>query len=1681
MSASRTNTFRTCGRVGAIAAIVLILGVSLIRESKLGHASSAPSLTPKARVLENFGKLPLAFEENRGQADNATDFITRSGNFQVMLDSAGATFLMPGPVSGSIPMKHAGPPSMGAPQVKFSKLRMNLAGASSASHGQAQDRFPGVVNYYRGKDPAQWRTNLPTYRRVKYSGVYPGIDLAYHGDRGKFEFDFDVAPGADPNRIALTFDSDSNVELLADGTAQLKTSGGEINLKRPLAYQQIGGARHDVAASYTIRKSSGTEKAEVAIALGSYDRSKPLTIDPLLVFSTFFGGTITEINGTAIDSSGNVYVTGFTFTCTGCVNFPTTIGQAYAGAGDAFVSEVSSDGKTLLYSTLIGGSGFDEGLSIAVDGSGAAYTTGFTGSLDFPRTTGPGAAPGNGDAWVAKFATNGAVTWATYLGGSNFDLPLALAISQGCVSSCTPVVVGETFSSNFPHTSGSFIGLFIDGFATEITADGSGTLYSVFQGGTNGPLGTGSAYVTTLGVAVDSAGAAYLTGTTDATNLPTTIGPAFAGGADAFYEKLNADGTTAILRYLGGGDYDEGYSVALKPACSTPCNPYLLGITWSQDFAPITVGVVQPSLSSVPAGFVTELSVDASSAAFSTFLGSPDIGAFPNLDAITVDSAGNVYVGEATASRIFPLKNPFEAAPPQNGAIYQYAEVGATPTPTPAVITNWAATNGSAWVIKGGAGTANSAYVGSTTGLFTSVDDLNFTRAPAVGLPMGSVFDVQVASIGGQSVLFAGTESGLFVSTDLGNTFSPTGLGNQKVIAIGDLPGTSLLNTIVIVGTLNGAWASSDGGAHFVQIPTIPAKTVVFSGTTHGPDTAPTQIFLGTSRGVFTSSDFFTNFPGTWTATKLTYPVVTAMVTDKQSNPPVDYAGTYFQGLISSHDGFSTFIAANVPVFLPSIFGLHANQATNPATIFAGAESLSQGSVIQNTTGYNTPFTLTNLSFVPGSVGALNGTLAAEFLQFHPVVVELNPTGTAILFSTYLAGTSWDVPTGVAVDPTGSNLYLAGTTYSANFPIAGPTPLNPNYDGFSNGFIAKIAPTAAGPTIAPTPSATATSTATSTLTATATTTATATQTATATGTATATRTATATLTATATATPTTTATATPTGTATVSPTSTATPTASATATQTATATRTATTTSTPSATPTATATPTLTATATPTATATRTATTTATATPTSTGTAMATFTATQTATATSTATTTATSTPTATASPTLACPPGVPSTSINTGQGSVPAGSSDMFWQLLSDTNGGFMAPAPAVVVSPNPAWNSTVFSSSQWVSANTTCSNGSCGAGPYIYQICWTQTGSGSVKLQFLADNDAVVCLNSPTGCPSDSPTPPLPAIGWDDYLDPESNFQNPTLNTPPIINAPSSAGVNTLDINLGNQANSPTGLEVQGLLCGNVTLVTCPATRATPTASSTATLTATPTATPTVVGPLNFSPSSVSFKTQKFGTTSKAKLIELTTPNANNTAVTITRITTGTNQFAVVSNTCGTRIRAGRKCQVGVHFRPAANGEQSDTLTIDDNASNAPQQISLSGVGTQGPSTTPTPTPTPTPVPGSLIVNPPSGNFGNVTVGDSKSITFTLSNSAQEGPPITFTSPFSVPVTSPQVFGFGKGATNCPLQLMPQQSCKLTVQFIPAVPGFVPSTVTISDNAANAPQMIPLSGTGK
>ena len=664
-------------RAVAIATVCLSV-IELLIAHHPGSGRVAAARKPGARVLDNFGHLPLSFEANRGQAERSVDFISRGRNFEVMLDRAGATIL-----TGEAPEKPAPKPGQASrppARLSFSTVRMKFPGASAVSGPQALDRLPGVSNYYRGKDPARWLTKIPTYRRVRYANTYPGIDLDYHGDRGRIEFDFELKPGADPRQIAMDFGGVAGARMNPDGSATLTDGAGGLTLKQPVAWQQIGGARREVRARYQIAKSSkAATSARITIALDNYDHSQPLTIDPLLVFSTYFGGTITEINGTAIDSNGNVYVTGGAYDeCLGCVQFPTTGGPAYDAAWDAFVAGVSADGTTLLFSTLIGGSNFDEGTAIAVRSDGETHVAGLTYSTDFPVTVGPMTAPGNGDAWVGEFNTNGGLSNAAYLGGSSFDQPFSIAIPQGCPLDCPAYIAGQTFSSSFYGQS--LIGS-NDAFVVKVgSGTGLGTpQYVTLLGGAHGSLGAGSANNFALGIAVDSGGSAYLTGGTDAIDFPKTEGPALAGSTDAFVAKLNTDGSVAFARLMGGSDYDQGLGVALKPACTPPCNPYVEGITFSKDFAPISAGTVQTSLTSV-GDFVAELSTDGSSALYSTFFAT-DFGVFGAVNGIAVDSAGNAYLAGSTSSASLGLTNAVEGFPGPNGALFQFAETGPTPRP----------------------------------------------------------------------------------------------------------------------------------------------------------------------------------------------------------------------------------------------------------------------------------------------------------------------------------------------------------------------------------------------------------------------------------------------------------------------------------------------------------------------------------------------------------------------------------------------------------------------------------------------------------------------------------------------------------------------------------------------------------------------------------------------------------------------------------------------------------------------------------------------------------------------------------------------------------------------------------------------------------------------------------------
>src|SRR5436190_9318034 len=355
-------------------------------------SSQAVPIAPERSAAHLF-QLPLTFELNQGQTDDRVDFLARGPNYNIFLTATEAVFALP----------------------RAPAMRMQLIGsvADPAVHGV--DALPGKINYFHGKDVASWQTKVPTYQRVKYSAVYPGVDLVYYGQSQQLEYDFIVAPGADPNTIKLAFAGVEQTTIDAKGDLVLKTAGGPLAFQKPIIYQIDGGRRHTVEGGYAHRSPH-----QIGFRVGAYDRTRPLIIDPVLSYSTYLGGSgIDAGSGIAVDATGAVYVTGSTTS----TDFPTVNAAQPTlndSSGDIFVAKLTPDGTALVYATYLGGSDNEYNADIAVDAAGAAYISALTFSADFPTVNAfQPANSGNQDAVVVKLSADGSrLIYSTYLGGS---------------------------------------------------------------------------------------------------------------------------------------------------------------------------------------------------------------------------------------------------------------------------------------------------------------------------------------------------------------------------------------------------------------------------------------------------------------------------------------------------------------------------------------------------------------------------------------------------------------------------------------------------------------------------------------------------------------------------------------------------------------------------------------------------------------------------------------------------------------------------------------------------------------------------------------------------------------------------------------------------------------------------------------------------------------------------------------------------------------------------------------------------------------------------------------------------------------------------------------------------------------------------------------------------------------
>ena len=323
----------------------------------------------KAKISERLSKLPMSFELNKGQTAAPVKFIARGLGYQLFLTGNEAVLKLQKPHAPDSEAREG------------SVLRLKMIGANTAPHAEGQDELPGKVNYFNGNDPARWLRNLPTYARVNFKDVYPGIDMVYYGNQGELEYDFAIAAGADPKVIRFVVEGADKIRLDENGDLLLSVSQGDVRLHKPVLYQLAEGKRDDVKGEYVIRGN------EIRFKVRSFDKSKPLIIDPVLSYSTFLGGGSNEQSfGIAVDSQGSSYVVG----TTGGFGFPTTAGafRTTSQSGGAFVSKLDPTGSTLVYSTYLNASGGTTGAAIVVDAGGNAYVTGFTSANDFPVVNG---------------------------------------------------------------------------------------------------------------------------------------------------------------------------------------------------------------------------------------------------------------------------------------------------------------------------------------------------------------------------------------------------------------------------------------------------------------------------------------------------------------------------------------------------------------------------------------------------------------------------------------------------------------------------------------------------------------------------------------------------------------------------------------------------------------------------------------------------------------------------------------------------------------------------------------------------------------------------------------------------------------------------------------------------------------------------------------------------------------------------------------------------------------------------------------------------------------------------------------------------------------------------------------------------------------------------------------------
>ncbi len=635
-----------------------------------GMAASPLRALQNAQIAPNYGNLPLTFELNQGQVAPQAKFVSRGKGYSAFL-TAGGMVLSLRPSDAA-----AQPTTNTAANIKSRKsanatLQFKLMGASRNPSVVGENLQPGRLNYFIGNDPTKWHRNVPTYGQVRYTNVYPGIDLVYYGNHHQLEYDFAVAPGADPRQIQFEIAGASQIALDSDGNLVLQTGSGELHFQSPVVYQESSGVHVPVSGTYVMNDST-----HIGFQVAHYDASKPLVIDPVLVYSTYLGGSGDEQpSGIAVDSTGSVYLAGYTDSA----DFPlTTLGSTTSGLPHVFVAKLDPTGSNLIYADYIGGNSQDYGYALTLDSNNNLYVTGSTASSNFPMVNPyQGSYPGSFNAFLTKVSADGSsLLYSTYLGGNGSDQPSSMAIDNlGSI-----IVAGNTSSTNFPTANayeatananqGGVSGNY--GFLTKFSPGGSSLIYSTYLGGnSNAPYNCGgtpcwpSPYNAVSGIAVDGNGNAYATGITNTYNFPTTQSSYLATNSTqqnsvvGFVSEFNTSGSLTYSTYFyeSSGILTSMNAIAVDASGSA----YVTGTAFSDGTFPVTsTSICDPGSAGFACdfAFVTKFDPTGSSLLYSTFLGANNNA---NPQSIALDANNDAYVLASTSSSAFSTVNGIES------------------------------------------------------------------------------------------------------------------------------------------------------------------------------------------------------------------------------------------------------------------------------------------------------------------------------------------------------------------------------------------------------------------------------------------------------------------------------------------------------------------------------------------------------------------------------------------------------------------------------------------------------------------------------------------------------------------------------------------------------------------------------------------------------------------------------------------------------------------------------------------------------------------------------------------------------------------------------------------------------------------------------------------------------------